>query len=224
MRSLLEIAVGACGADAGRAHLLIAASGVELGLQGARAVAAAAWANGRQSEGVNGRWSSAGLQTLLLVQSNQSGADERIWTLDGWSLIAALGEYGNLAGAPLRGAHLRGARLKGALLLDADLSGADLEKADLSAINARGANFAGANLFCASFNGADLTETELCRTNLRHADFRGASCVRTAFSGADLWNAYMWNVDLSQAFIEPAAAARADHLNDVMGDRPRASP
>ncbi|WP_375790675.1 pentapeptide repeat-containing protein [Bradyrhizobium sp. vgs-9] len=221
MRSLLEIAKEACGTDSARKCLLIAASGVELGVQGPRALVAAAIADGRPSDGAEGHWSSGGLQTLLLAQLGQSRACERIWILDGWSLIAAQGEYADLGGAPLRGARLRGARLKGAQLVDTDLSGADLEKADLSSVNAQGANFAGASLFCASFNNADLTETDLCRTNLRHVDFRGARCIRTAFSGADLWNAYMWNIDLSQAFIEPTAAARADHLNDVIGDQPK---
>jgi len=221
MRSLLDLAVAACGADAVRAHLLVAATGADLGSQGARAVAVAAIASGRQGEGVNGRWSDCGLQTLVLAQVDAADSERRVWTLDGWSLIAALGEGVDLHGACLRGARLRGARLKSSHLRDADFSGADLEKADLSAVDAQGANFAGANLFCASFNGADLTETELCRANLRHVDFRGATCVRTAFSGADLWNAYLWNVDLSQAFVDPAAAARADYLNELIADRPK---
>ena len=221
MRSLLDIAVSACGGDAQCGYLLVAVSGVDLGARGARALASAAIASGKQSEGANGRWSNIGLQTLVLAQLGATDTERRVWTLDGWSLIAALGEGLDLCGACLRGARLGGARLKRAYLRDADLSGADMEKADLSAVDARGANFAGANLFCASFNGADLTETELCRTNLRHVDFRGATCVRTAFNGSDLWNAYLWNVDLSQAFVDSMAAARADHLNDLIADRPK---
>ncbi len=221
MRALLDLAVQACGADAGRSHLLVAASGADLGSQGARAIAATALASGKHDEGSNGRWSECGLQTLVLAQVDVGEGERRVWALDGWSLISALGEGVDLRGACLRGARLRGARLRTAVLRDADFSGADLEKADLSGVDAQGANFAGANLFCASFNAADLTESELSRANLRHVDFRGATCVRTAFSGADLWHAYLWNVDLSQSFVDPAAAARADHLNELIADRPK---
>jgi uncharacterized protein YjbI with pentapeptide repeats len=221
MRSLLELAVEACGADVRRPHLIVAASGTELGTRGARGIAAMALASSQQCEGSNGRWSACGLQTLVLTQADVGEGERRVWALDGWSLIASRGEGIDLRGACLRGARLRGARLKTALVCDVDFSGADLEKADLSGVDAQGANFAGANLLCASFNAANLTETDLGRANLRHVDFRGATCVRTAFSGADLWNAYLWNVDLSQAFVDPAATSRADHLNDSITDRPR---
>src|SRR5258708_10658240 len=220
MRCLLDLAVEACGADGGRSHLVVAASGADLGTQGARAIAAAAIVSGQQNEGSNGRWSECGLQTLVLAQADVGEGERRVWALDGWSLISALGEGVDLRGACLRGARLRGARLRTALLRDADFTGADLEKADLCGVDAQCASFAGANLFCASFKAADLTESDLCRANLRHVDFRGAICVRTAFSGADLWNAYLWNVDLSQSFVDPAAAARADHLNELIADRP----
>jgi len=201
---------------------LLATSSLELFAAGPAALAAAAAHGAGIGRTVRDlAQSGCGIQTLVLVKLDKTGAPVDIWVVDGWSLIRAGGERLDLRGASLRGAQLSAARLEGADLEDADLSGADLERADLAGANLTGANLSGATLSCANLRGADLTETELCRANLRHADLRGTVCVRTAMRGADLWNAYTWNVDLSQAFVTGTDLSRADHLNDDEVDKER---
>ena len=105
------------------------------------------------------------------------------------TLIEAVKNKTDLAGADLRDAYLGGADLRDARLRDADLRGAELGDADL-----RGADLAGADL-----GGADLGYADLRSADLAGADLHGAY-----LAGADLRGADLRGADLRTAFLRGA--------------------
>lgn len=213
-RTLLDIAMLACGETVIDGHALVAADPIALGLTDALQVARQAQSAGQLHRTSRELAQAAqDLRTLLLVQLADDGLVEPTWVIDGWSTIRTHGAGADLRGAVLAGADLSGARLAGADLSEADLRGANLTKADLGGAVLHGADLSGSMLFSASLRGADLTESDLCRADLRHADLRGAILLRTAMRGADLWSAYTWDVDFDRAFTEGVQLDRADALN-----------
>ncbi|MFK0017397.1 pentapeptide repeat-containing protein [Streptomyces sp. NPDC091027] len=213
-RTLLDIALLACGETDSGPYALVATDAIALGLHGTVEIARKAQATGalhRTSLEVAG--AQGDLRTFLLVRLSGHGPAEPAWMVNGWSTVRAYGAGSDLRGADLRGADLSGARLVGADLTDADLRGADLTKADLGGALLNGADLSGSVLFSATLRGADLTESNLCRADMRHVDLRHATLVRTAMRGADLWGAYTWNVDFGSAFLDGVQVDRADALH-----------
>lgn len=211
----IKIVVNACTGQSDVANFAIASvDGASLSAHGVQATAQACLENGEFAQNWQDfRLGSPSLKTLLLMGLKGQSKLDKLWVLDGWSLVRTRCEAADLSGVNLVGADLRGARLAGALLSDADLRRADMEKADLTNTDLKGACLIGCSLFSATLQRADCTEADLSRTDLRHADMRSAICVRTAFNGADAWSAYMWDVDLSLAFTNGADFERADYLN-----------
>ncbi|MBM3506496.1 MAG: pentapeptide repeat-containing protein [Alphaproteobacteria bacterium] len=127
--------------------------------------------------------------------------------------IRAVLDGQDLAGVELSGAYLSGASLVRCNLADAILSGAKLILADL-----REANLTGADLRRADLSGTVLVGAKLVRAKLAHAvlkrvelrDGQGRATGKVAptnLRGASLIDADLSFADLSEAAIDPPAAA-----------------